>query len=606
MEIRRKLPIVLVALLALASSAVSEEKPWREVRSPHFRVITNGSEGSARHVAREFEQVRSLFADQFPGFTVDSPVPLVILAPQDEATTKKLAPGFWLHSGPKPAGIYFHGWEKQYALVRLDAVNSDRIDPDTFAVVYHEYVHSLLHLNFRWLPTWLDEGLAQFYGFTRFEGSKTYIGAPPRNAHRLDALYNRALPLEKLLEQRGAFTRSEEDTHLFYAQSWALTHFLTLGPGMENGARLKRFFNALQAGTEQKKAFQDSFGDFSALQKNLDNYVHLFAFPTGVIPTPPQADEKNFEARTLSVAETLAELGMFLRCTHYWKEARTSIEEAVKIDPKLALAHENLGFLDLREGKDEEGIHELSQALELDGHLYRALFIKTMLSPLPHATSTGDRELYRAALMKVLDDNSKFAPAFVALAKLAVAEGNLTRALALARTAEKIEPSRAGYHLLTGQILLRVGQPADAAVHAAFVANRWGIPDHDEAMELWNLVPQPQRPAEAPLEPQAVEATTVEGTVRSVACSDDAITLTLDRDGKSFVFNLKGKPGGFADTLWTGHDLFDPCIHMTGLRAVVRYKASADRSSTGDVVNWGFRDDLPPAPKISTEATQHN
>jgi hypothetical protein len=605
MTSRHWLPKVLVVVLALAASAVSEDKPWREVRSPHFRLITNGNEGSARRVVREFELMRSLFASEFPGFRVDSPAPLLILAPQDESTTKKLVPEFWLHGGPKPAGEYFHGWEKQYALVRLDAVDSDRSDPDTFAVVYHEYVHSLLHLNFRWLPTWLDEGLANFYGFTRFEGGHTYIGAPPKNIGRMEVLWRRSsMPLEKFLDQRGSFTKSEDDTQLFYAQAWALTHFLTLGPGMEGGVRLRKFFNALQAGTEQKKAFQDSFGELPQLQKKLDDYVHLFAFQAGVIPTPPHQDEKSFPVRTMTLAETEAELGSFYLSTGHMKEARGPIESAVASDPKLALAHEDLGFIDLHEGKDEAAVGEFSQAVDLDGHMYLSLFAKTMMSPLPHATSTADRELFRSALMKVLDGNPFFAPAYVEWAKSFAVEGNLTRALALAHTAERIEPGRAGYHLLTGEIMLRTGHPADAAASAAYVANRWGSPDHDEAMELWNRVPAAQRPAEAPVDVIPPGLQSAEGTVKSVACEPNLMTLTLDRGGQPVTFKIKSASGGFSDTLWFGGH-FTPCYHVNGLRAVVRYKPTADKSSSDEVVSWGFRDDLP-APPTSADATKAN
>ena len=110
---RSTLPLLLGTVFLLTTSAVSEEKAWREVRSPHFRVITDGSEGAGRRVAREFEQMRGLFADRFPGFRVDSPAPLLILAPEDESSTKKLLPEFWQHSGPKPAGMYFHAWEKE-------------------------------------------------------------------------------------------------------------------------------------------------------------------------------------------------------------------------------------------------------------------------------------------------------------------------------------------------------------------------------------------------------------------------------------------------------------------------------------------------------------
>jgi tetratricopeptide (TPR) repeat protein len=605
MSIHGKLMVGLCVMVALTLSAAGEEKPWREIRSPHFRVITNGSEGAGRRVAREFEQMRGMFADQFPGFNVDPPAPLLILAPEDEATTRKLFPEFWLHPGPKPAGVYMHGPERQFAVVRLDVVDDDRYNPDRFKVVYHEYVHSLLHLNFRWLPTWLDEGLAEFYGNTRFERNQTYIGAPSRNRHSMEVFNQRSsIPLDKFLDQRGSFSRSEQDTYLFYIQSWALTHFLTFGPGMERGTRLKKFFNALQAGTEQKKAFQDTFGNLEQVRKNLDDYVQLFAFTAGIVPTPPHADERSFASRTMTLAETLADLSTFYLGSQHFKEARDSAEVAIKSDPKVALAYEVLGFLDLREGKDDAAGREFSQAVDLDSHMYLSLFAKTMMSPLPHATSPGDRELFRAALTKVLDGNPQFAPAYVEWAKSFVAEGNLSRALALARTAEKIQPGLAGYHLLTGEILLRAGHPVEAAAHAVYVANRWSGVDHDQAMELWNRVPPARRPAEAPVDVVAPNLQSVEGTVKSVACEPNLWTLTLDRGGQPLIFKIKTPVGGFSDTLWFGGH-FNRCYHVAGLRAVVRYKPAADKSAPDEVVSWGFRDDLP-APPANAEAAKPN
>jgi hypothetical protein len=200
-------------------------------------------------------------------------------------------------------------------LVRLDALGSDKT-ADEFAVVYHEYVHSLLHLNLHWLPTWLDEGLAQFYAYTRFEGNRTIIGAPPRDKWALAVLQSRAtIPLAKFLDQNGSFTRSEEDTELFYEQSWALTHFLTLGPGMNNGARLKKFYNAAQQGVDQKKAFQDTFGNFAHVQTDFDQYIRLFSFNAAVIPSPPKLDDKDLLARLMTVAETEAEFSSFYATT---------------------------------------------------------------------------------------------------------------------------------------------------------------------------------------------------------------------------------------------------------------------------------------------------
>jgi hypothetical protein len=43
---------VLGLILIISESAVAE-KPWTEIRSPHFRVLTNGEPADARKVACE-------------------------------------------------------------------------------------------------------------------------------------------------------------------------------------------------------------------------------------------------------------------------------------------------------------------------------------------------------------------------------------------------------------------------------------------------------------------------------------------------------------------------------------------------------------------------
>ena len=124
--------------------AVAAEKPWIEVRSEHFRVISNGAEMDTRRVAREFEQMRTVFATQYPSMTLDSGSPFLVLAPRDEGSMKALIPSAWKRKGAKPAGFFLHGWDRQYAVVQLDL---DR--PGAFQIVYHEYTHNILHQNFR-------------------------------------------------------------------------------------------------------------------------------------------------------------------------------------------------------------------------------------------------------------------------------------------------------------------------------------------------------------------------------------------------------------------------------------------------------------------------
>ncbi len=590
--------LLSLALLAFSTPSFSAEKPWRQINSPHFRVITNGTDSRARHVARAFEQMRAVFASQFPGFRLDSAEPLLIMAPEDENSARKLLPEFWKFKGPKPDGVYFQSWEQPYVMVRLDMIEHEDLLPDQFAIVYHEYVHSLLHLNLHWLPTWLDEGMAEYYAYTRFEGKYALIGAPPRNMAHLSFLrYRPSIPLAKFLDQQGSFTHSAEDTELYYAQCWALTHYLTMAPGMELGDRLNKFFRAIQAGTDQKKAFQDTFGDFAQVQQDFDQYVRHFTFLSKQVLAPARIEDKDFLARSLTLAETEAEMASFYASTHQWKLAREASESAEKNDPKLPLAHQEMGFVLLQEGKDEQATQELSQAIELDQNLYRALFAKTMLSSLPHSANPADRVEFRTQLSKVAKINPQFAPAYIELAKLDVAMGMPDIALGPALKAEQLEPWRAGYHLLTGQILLRLNRLPEAADHASYVAEHWISPDHDEAMELWSEIPAEKRPANAPVDPPLEkDVSRAEGLVKSVECRDDKTTIVLERASQPpLTFNIHHASGGFSDMLWVGEDHFTPCYHTVGLRAVILYKPATDKAYSGDAVLYGFRDDLAPA-----------
>lgn len=599
---RRWLVVMAAFLLGLSGWLGAQDKPWLEVRSPHFRVASNGSDHDARHVARAFEQMRAVFASQFPGFALEAPAQFLVLAARDEETMKMLLPQmFKAHVGSQVGGLFEKGWEREYAVVRLDIVTSDRRNPDTYATIYHEYTHTLLHANFRWLPLWLDEGLAEFYAYTRFEGDKMYIGAPSKS-HRLESLDARVpTPLRTFITTRSSISPDEGDSQLFYAQAWALTHFLTFGPGMQQGDKLKQFFNLLQRGVAQIKAFEQIFGNIEEVDKAYRNYINRIAFPTGVVPYAEKVEEWDYSGRALSLAQTLAELAAFQIEFRNFELVRGLAEAALKTDPKIGLAHEDMGYVEFNEGKDEDALREFSQAVDLDAKLYLSLFAQTMMSPMSRSNVPADQNLFKEALLKVVAIDPRFAPAYVEMAKLDLARGEAEAALQMAQKAEGLEPFRSGYRVMTGQILLRTGHPTEASARAAYVAERWGGPDHDEAMELWNSIPAEKRVSESPGgRPGPNDVLVAEGIVKSVSCKDRAFTATLESEGKTLTFHSQGFPVGYSDTLWVGRDHFTPCFHVDGLRAVARYKVSADKSYAGDLVNVGFRDNLSSAVKATS------
>ena len=220
-----------------------------EIRSPHFRLITDGNARDGQHVLLRFELMRTVFEDRYPRFRLHAPAQLLFIPARTSRPPSNYSRISGAHPGPKLGGLFQHGWEREYALVRLDTIN---FDPDTYATIYHEYVHSLLHINFRWLPSWLDEGLAQFYGFTRFNDKDMYFGAPPA-MDKIRFMYSeKPIPLAEFIES-SMISSDVERTQLSYLEAWGLTHFRTFSPSMEKGQRLAHFIEDLQNGIEQRR-----------------------------------------------------------------------------------------------------------------------------------------------------------------------------------------------------------------------------------------------------------------------------------------------------------------------------------------------------------------
>jgi hypothetical protein len=577
--------LVCAAICYALFLPAAEAETWREVRSPHFRVITDGSDGDGRTVAKEFEQMRSVFAARFNNAAVEAGAPLLIFATR-EAGLKELAPSLW-KDREKYAGEFYRGWERQYAMVRLDTYGDDNQ-----SVIFHEYAHSVLHANIHWLPMWVDEGMAEFYAYTRFQGDHIYVGGPSGGYGTIKSHF--PLPIADMLTANGRTYASDPPLlALFYAEAWAMVHYMILGPDMGGGAKFNQFLALLEGGTPQPQAFQQVFGDPKAFGVQLSNYIARFALPAAQLPPFPVADAKTFPVKVLTTAEANYEMGAFDIGIHDTAVAKTFLKSAEAANPALSGPHEELGFLAWREGHDGDARAEWQKAAS-DPSFYRSRFA-LLMSGVPLKLQTAQQLEQTALTLEAINKAAPgFAPAFVELAILQWQRGQLNQAYKTAHTAEKLEPWRAGYHLLIGYILLQGNQPKAAEEYARSVATRWPGPDHDEAVDLWNAIPADKRgagPALTAALPK--DATVARGRIVSSSCDKDGLHVVLQPMEPNAALTLTAKgshESGFSDTLWVGEDHYTSCFHLTGLPAVVAYKAEAgeDRLQVFEV-----RDDLP-------------
>jgi hypothetical protein len=140
-----------------------------------------------------------------------------------------------------------------------------------FELLYHEGFHAFA-ANFLWegsakaeFPRWLHEGMATYFEMSSVEGGELIHGTPHPAFHRIfreKAVLNALLPLEKLFsggpEQFLVTHRSQaERSGAYYAQSWALAHFLASRATRE---QLAAYVADILAGKDGSAAFERMLG----------------------------------------------------------------------------------------------------------------------------------------------------------------------------------------------------------------------------------------------------------------------------------------------------------------------------------------------------------
>jgi tetratricopeptide (TPR) repeat protein len=462
------LALCLFAALSPAPSFADEK--WIEVRSAHFTVDTSASDKDARKIADQFEQIRALFHAAFPQLRIDPAQQVVILAAKNEKGMKELLPEQWEVKGHMhAAGMYQQGFEKHYVILQLDAEGNN-----PYHALYHEYTHALIHLNFTNVPTWLDEGIAEYLGNAIIGDKESRVGVvDPGTLYVLQQ--NRHLPIETLLavDQHSPYYNESNRVSIFYAESWALVHYLMLSPEARQKKLLSQFITAWDASHDQLAAARQTFGDLKKFDQVLDTYVRLENFYNGVVKNSAEAVDKQASARPLSPAEVIALRGDFFVHHNRLDAGKSLLDQAAKLDPALAFTHVALAFF-YYHTRDMEAVQkEAQEALRLGDTGFFSPYLAAT-SILQHGLRTSDDpaevdSLHQASalLEKSHQRNPNFAPTCDALANVySILPDKQKAAIGAVIEAVKLDPSDRQYatHLIS--LLLRNNRDADAKLMA--------------------------------------------------------------------------------------------------------------------------------------------
>ena len=459
---------LLVSVIALSAGTDGWSKPtppdkpdtWIEVQTPHFIVASNDGAKTARGVADQFEQIRFLYSKALNrGLRMDPGIPILIFAMKNEKALSQLMPEYWVQEGhTHPAGLFVHGQEKNYIAIRTDVEGEFPYLP-----IYHEYVHLIVNLNYQRFPIWLNEGFADFFGCATLTGKGGKLGQA--NSSYLDILQqSKLLPLETLfkVDHQSPYYNEAKKTSIFYAQSWALVHYLMTDPEKQKSEALSKYISFVENGVDPVEAANRAFGDLAQLQKALQSYINKTSYLEYVVSLPARTDPKDYAVRTISPAEAQARLGDFDLNRGQVEIARKKLEEAIRLDPNLPAAQESMGLLLFREDEHYGAERYFSRAVELDSKSALAYFYHAMLLMSQGTAGEGMPEA-ETALEKAVALNPGLGSAWSSLGLLYANDpGALDKALNAAKRAVDTMPGEPHFQFNVAVVLDRMQRYDDA------------------------------------------------------------------------------------------------------------------------------------------------
>jgi hypothetical protein len=362
----------LLCILVLLGSwtAVGADK-WFRVESKNFVLVGNAGEKDIRKIATQLEQFRLTFSKIFTNLEFHSSVPTVVLVFKNNNAFRAYKP---LYQG-KPMEL--DGFFQSGLDINFIALTSEFRENFPFATVFHEYIHFLTKDLISKLPVWVGEGLAEYYStFEMSDGDRKVLLGKAIQNHLLLLRQERMLPLSVLLTvaHDSPYYNEKGKQGIFYAQSWALVHYLMIADRAMRRPQFVKYVNLSASGKDVEESFHQAFQqDYAVMENELKDYVQRSTYTVEIYTLPERVEEgRELKSSPLSEAEVQTYLGDFLLHCQRYQEAEAILKTALAAEPNLAAAQAALGLLCMRNNRLPEARQYLERAVALDSRNYLA------------------------------------------------------------------------------------------------------------------------------------------------------------------------------------------------------------------------------------------
>ncbi len=457
---------ICILLLFSANIFISAKDEFVIVRSKHFEFVGEVGEEKIRRKAFELETFREVFHRAFPEIIVDAPVSPTILIFKDAESFSPFKPirenGF---SDKSVSGFFQSSDEMNYIAFPIFD-NGEK----SSGTIYHEYFHFLVKNTFQTsvLPLWLNEGLAEYFQTFRMKNEQKAVFGEVRENHLRLLRQYKLIPLKTLsaIDYQSLNKMNENEKSLFYAQSWALVHFLMQKNGGSIDTMLRKYLALSAENKSPEIAFEESFkSNYAETEINLETYISKKTFSANQINFRERLTfETDLKTEQISEAEWLDYLGDLLFQSQRYDAAAETLKKSLALNEKSAAANLLFGKILLKQEKSAEAKNYFEKVIALEGENYAAnyyladtLFRENLatdgyVNPIP----SEQAKKIRGLLKKVIRQNSKLFEAYKMLASISLAnDDEIAESIELLQNTLKIPPQNFRLEYNLAQLYLR-------------------------------------------------------------------------------------------------------------------------------------------------------
>ena len=471
----------LLAVAALELPATAAKDDWISVRTPHLAIVSSAGERATTRLAERLER----FVDAFSSFVdvgADPDVPVTVMVFGNDAAFAPFRPrqnGRTLNL----SGYFQRADDENVIALSLET----SADEHPYRVIFHEYAHALTARAAAVWPLWLQEGLAEFYSTFEADSRRVALGQPIREHARL-LREQRLLPLRTLFEVgRDEPMAGENPQGIFYAEAWALVHYLLAGDGGRRRTAFAEYLDALSAGQPPDRAFAQACGaDDDAVEDDLRRYIGDGRYVGVNVTVEQPARDVQASVRPLTEAEAEVFQGSLLMRVGRGDQADAHFARARALDPRVARLEESLGFLALSRAQYEDAIAHLREATAQDpanplAHYYYAEALRRQIMERGRALPAEVARAMADPLRRAIASRPSFARAYYLLGYVHFVTGeDLPEGVRLLETAIRLAPPHRGAMLTLASIQLKTRDYAAAKATAQKILD---APDASEAIK---------------------------------------------------------------------------------------------------------------------------